>query len=170
MNNDPKNSFFKAQDKNTMQKLKHTLFQQSQIIGAPASAAIPSNRPNKTIEININALKKNSIKLIRNSNVLCCAASLKIIIKLADENIIAFINTRSETNIINEKKINSRGLITTREFRIRIIDINRGSAIIINIVENTIINTNGVGILKNLIIIKNLSYPLILGIPFNIKT
>ena len=50
------------------------------------------------------------------------------------------------------------------------IDINGGSVIIISIVENTIINTSGVGILKNFIIIKNLSCPLILGIPFSIKT
>ena len=39
----------------------------------------------------------------------------------------------------------------------------------VDIVKNTIINTGGVGILKNLIIIKNLSYPLILGMLFNIK-
>ena len=74
---------------------------------------MPSNRPDKTIEININALKENSIELIKNNNVLCCAANLKIIIKLANENIIAFINTGSETNIINKRKTNNRGLITT---------------------------------------------------------
>ena len=39
----------------------------------------------------------------------------------------------------------------------------------VGIVENIIINTGGVGVLKNFIIIKNLSYPLILKIPFNIK-
>ena len=127
------------------------------------------NRPDKIIEININAFKKNSIKLIKNSNVFCCAASLKIIIKLADEDIIIFIDTGSEINIINKREINSRGLITTRGFRIRIININRGSAIIINIIENIIININSVGVFKNLIIIKNLNYPLILGISFNIK-
>ena len=38
-------------------------------------------------------------------------ASLKIIIKLTDENIIIFINIGSEINIINKKKTNSRGLI-----------------------------------------------------------
>ena len=101
--------------------------------------------------------------------MLCCAANPKIIIKLIDENIIAFIDTGSEINIINEKKTNSRGLIIIRKFRIRIININRGFTIIISIIENIIINTGGVGILENLIIIKNLNYPLILGIPFNIK-
>ena len=59
----------------------------------------------------MSALKKDFIKLIRNSNVLYYAANLKIIIKLADEDIIAFINTGSEINIINKKKIDSRGLI-----------------------------------------------------------
>ena len=39
----------------------------------------------------------------------------------------------------------------------------------IGIIKNIIININGVGVLKNFIIIKNLSYSLILGIPFNIK-
>ena len=72
---------------------------------------MPSNRSDKIIEINISALKKNSIELIRNSNVLCCAVNLKIIIKLADENIIAFINTGFKINIINEREANSRGLI-----------------------------------------------------------
>ena len=127
------------------------------------------NRPNKIIEINISALKENFVELIKNNNVFYCAASLKIIIKLADENIIAFINTGSEINIINEREINNRGLITIRKFRIKIININRGSAIIINIIENIIINIGGVGILKNFIIIENFNYPLILGIPFNIK-
>ena len=131
---------------------------------------MPSNRPDEIIEININALKEDSVELIRNSNVLCCAASLKIIIKLANKDIIALIDTGSKTNIINKREINSRGLITTRGFRIRIIDINRGSAIIISIIENTIINISGVGIFKNFIIIENLSCPLILGILFNIKT
>ena len=74
---------------------------------------MPSNRPDKIIEINISALKKDSIKLIRNSNVLYCAASPKIIIKLADEDIIAFIDTGSEINIINKREANNRGLITT---------------------------------------------------------
>ena len=69
----------------------------------PASAAVPLNQPDKIIEINISALKKDFIKLIKNNNVLYCAANLKIIIKLADENIIAFINTGSEINIINKK-------------------------------------------------------------------
>ena len=49
------------------------------------------------------------------------------------------------------------------------IDINRGSVIIINIIENIIINIGGVGIFKNFIIIENLSCPLILGMSFNIK-
>ena len=66
---------------------------------------MPLNRPDETIEININALKKDFIKLIRNSNILYYAASSKTIIKLADENIIALINTGSETNIINKKKL-----------------------------------------------------------------
>ena len=74
---------------------------------------MPSNRPDKIIEINISALKKDFIKLIRNSNVLCYAVNLKIIIKLADKDIIVFIDTGSETNIINEKKADSRGLIIT---------------------------------------------------------
>ena len=39
----------------------------------------------------------------------------------------------------------------------------------VNIVKNIIINTGGVGVFKSFIIIKNLSYPLILGMPFNIK-
>ena len=130
---------------------------------------MPLNRPDKTIEININAFKKNSIKLIKNNNVLCCAANSKIIIKLINKDIIAFINTGFKINIINEKEINSRGLIITRRFRIKIININGGSIIIINIIENIIINTNSVEIFKNFIIIKNLSYPLILGIFFNIK-
>ena len=39
----------------------------------------------------------------------------------------------------------------------------------IDIIKNIIINTGSVGILKNLIIIENFSYPLILGMPFNIK-
>ena len=99
----------------------------------------------------------------------CCAVSLKIIIKLADENIIVFIDIRSKINIINERKINSRGLIITREFYIRIININRGSAIIVGIIENIIINTGNVGVFKNFIKIENFSYPLILGIFFNIK-
>ena len=167
--NDLKNSFFKAQDRDTIQKLKHTLFQRFQVIGAPASAAMLLNRPDETIEINISALKKDSIELIKNSNVLCCAASLKIIIKLADEDIIALIDTGSKTNIIDEREIDSRSLITTRGFRIKVIDINGGSAIIVDIVKNTIINTSGVGILKSFIIIENFSCPLILGMPFNIK-
>ena len=133
------------------------------------SAAISLNRLDKIIKINISALKKFFVELIRNNNIFYYTASPKIVIKLADENIIIFINIGSETNIINNKKINNRGLITTRGFCIKIIDINRGSIIIINIVKNTIINTNSVGVLKNFIIIKNFSYPLILGIPFNIK-
>ena len=88
---------------------------------------------------------------------------------MADKNIIIFIDTESETNIINKKEINSRNLIIIRGFCIKIININKKSAIIINIIKNIIINTNSVEILKNFIIIKNLSYPLILGIPFNIK-
>ena len=60
----------------------------------------------------MSALKEDSIELIRNSNVFCCAASLKIIIKLADKNIIIFIDTGSEINIIDEREINNRGLIT----------------------------------------------------------
>ena len=127
------------------------------------------NRPDKIIEINISALKKFFIKFFKNNNVLCCAANLKIIIKLINKNIIAFINIGSEINIINKKETNNRGLIITREFRIKIININRGSIIIINIIKNIIINISGVGILKNFIIIENFSYPLILGIPFNIK-
>ena len=39
----------------------------------------------------------------------------------------------------------------------------------VGIIKNIIINIGGVGILKNFIIIENLSYPLILGIFFNIK-
>ena len=74
---------------------------------------MPLNRPDKIIEININALKKNSIKLIKNSNMLYCAANLKIIIKLINKDIIIFIDTGSEINIINEREINSRGLIIT---------------------------------------------------------
>ena len=101
--------------------------------------------------------------------MLYCAASLKIIIKLANKNIIAFIDTGFKINIINEREINSRDLIIIREFYIKIININRGSAIIINIVENIIININSVGVLKIFILIENLSCPLILGIPFNIK-
>ena len=167
--NDLKSSFFKAQDRDTMQKLKHTLFQRSQVIGAPASAAVPLNRPDETMEINISAFKENSAELIRNSNMLCCAASPKAVIKLADENIIALIDTGSETNIIDEREADSRGLITTRGFRIRVTDINTGSTIIVGIVENTIINAGGVGVLESLIVVKNLSCPLILGMPFNIK-
>ena len=101
--------------------------------------------------------------------MLYCAASLKIIIKLANKDIIAFIDTGSETNIINEKKTNNRGLITIRGFYIRVKYINGGSAIIINIIENIIINISGVRVLKSFIIIENLSCPLILGIFFNIK-
>ena len=101
--------------------------------------------------------------------MLCCAVNLKIIIKLAVKNIIVFIDIGSEINIINEREINSRSLIITRKFRIKIIDINRGSVIIINIIKNIIINTNSVRVLKNFIIIENFSCPLILGIPFNIK-
>ena len=130
---------------------------------------MPLNRPNKIIEINISALKKNSIELIRNNNVLCCAASLKAIIKLANEDIIVFIDTGFEINIINEREANNRGLIITRRFRIRVIDINKGSAMMINIIENIIINTGGVGVFKNFIIIENFSYPLILEMLFNIK-
>ena len=117
----------------------------------------------------MSALKENSIRLVRNSNVLCCAASLKIIIKLADEDIIALIDTGSEINIINEKKADSRGLITTRGFRIRVIDINGGSVIMVGIVENTIINAGGVGVFESLMMVENLSCPLILGMPFSIK-
>ena len=135
----------------------------------PTSAAMPSNRPDKIIKININAFKKNSTELIKNNNIFYCAANLKIIIKLADENIIVFIDTGSEINIIDKREINSRDLITTRGFYIKIIDINRGSAIMIDIVKNIIINISGVGVFKNFIIIENLSYPLILGISFNIK-
>ena len=130
---------------------------------------MPLNRPDKIIEINISALKEDFIKLIRNNNVFCCAASLKIIIKLANKDIIVFIDIGFKINIINEREINSRDLIITRGFRIRVIDINRGSVIIINIVKNIIINISSVGIFKNFIIIENLSYPLILGMPFNIK-
>ena len=101
--------------------------------------------------------------------MLCCAANLKIIIKLADEDIIALIDTGSEINIIDKREADSRGLIIIRGFYIKIIDINGGSAIIINIIKNIIINTGGVRIFKNFIIIKNFSYPLILGMPFNIK-
>ena len=101
--------------------------------------------------------------------MLCCAVSLKIIIKLADENIIAFIDIESETNIIDKREANSRGLIIIRGFRIKVIDINGGFIIIINIIENIIINISGVGVFKNFIIIKNFSYPLILGMPFNIN-
>ena len=68
---------------------------------------MPLNRPDKIIEINISALKKNSAELIRNNNMLCCAANLKIIIKLANKDIIVFINTGSKINIINKRKINS---------------------------------------------------------------
>ena len=71
------------------------------------SAAVPSNQLDEIIEINMSALKEDSTKLIRNSNVLCCAANLKIIIKLADEDIIAFINTGSEINIINKREADS---------------------------------------------------------------
>ena len=88
---------------------------------------------------------------------------------MADENIIALINIGSEINIINKREADSRGLIITRKFYIKIIDINGGSIIIINIIKNIIINTDGVGVFKNLIIIENFSYPLILGISFNIK-
>ena len=63
------------------------------------------------MEINISALKKDSIKLVKNSNMLCYAASPKTIIKLADEDIIALIDTGFKTNIINKRKANSRGLI-----------------------------------------------------------
>ena len=101
--------------------------------------------------------------------MLYCAANLKIIIKLANKYIIALIDTGSKINIINEKKTNNRGLITIREFYIKVKYINRGSAIIINIIENIIINTSGVGVFKSFIIIENFSCPLILGIPFNIK-
>ena len=61
----------------------------------------------------MSAFKEDSIKLIKNSNVFCCAVSLKAIIKLADEDIIVFIDIGSEINIINKRKINSRGLIIT---------------------------------------------------------
>ena len=101
--------------------------------------------------------------------MLCCAANLKIIIKLINKNIIIFINIKSEINIINKKKTDNRGLITIQGFCIRIININRGSIIIINIIENIIINIGGVRILKSFIIIKKFNYPLILGILFNIK-
>ena len=43
--------------------------------------------------------------------MLCCAANLKIIIKLINKNIIAFIDTGSKINIINKREINSRSLI-----------------------------------------------------------
>ena len=152
-----------------MQKLKYTLFQRSQIVGAPASAAMPLNRPDETVEINMSAFKEDSAGLIRNSNVFCCAASLKAVIKLADENIIALIDTGSKINIIDEREADSRGLITTRGFYIRVTDINGGSVIIVGIVENIIINAGGVGILKSFIVIENFSCPLILGMPFNIK-
>ena len=101
--------------------------------------------------------------------MLCCAVNLKIIIKLADEDIIALIDTGFKTNIIDKREVNSRSLIITRGFRIRVIDINRGSVIIVGIIKNIIINVGSVGVFKNFIIIENLSYPLILGIFFSIK-
>ena len=68
---------------------------------------MPLNRPDKIIEININALKEDFIELIKNSNVFCYAANPKTIIKLADKDIIAFIDTGSKINIIDEKKTDS---------------------------------------------------------------
>ena len=59
----------------------------------------------------MSALKKIFIKLIRNNNIFYCAVNLKIIIKLTDENIIIFINTGSEINIIDKREADSRGLI-----------------------------------------------------------
>ena len=72
---------------------------------------MPLNRFNKIIEINISAFKKNFIELIRNNNIFCCAVNLKIIIKLANKDIIIFINTGSEINIIHKRKTDSRDLI-----------------------------------------------------------
>ena len=67
------------------------------------SAAISSNQFNKIIKINISALKKDFIELIKNNNIFYYAANPKIILKLINENIIIFINTKSEINIINKK-------------------------------------------------------------------
>ena len=61
----------------------------------------------------MSALKKDSAELIRNSNMFYCAANLKVIIKLINENIIALIDTGFKINIIDERKADSRGLITT---------------------------------------------------------
>ena len=64
----------------------------------------------------MNAFKENFIKLIKNNNIFYCAANLKIIIKLADENIIIFINTGFKINIINERETDSRDLIIIKIF------------------------------------------------------
>ena len=48
---------------------------------------------------------KISVKLIRNNNIFYCAASLKVVIKLTDENIIIFIDIGSKINIIDKKNL-----------------------------------------------------------------